>query len=48
MKSYTVPEQRSFCTCGTWVMAWWHMEVFWFPDVEALKKESPSHSFGFL
>ena len=40
MKSYTVPEQRSLCPCGTWGMVRWHMEVFWLPDVKALKKES--------
>lgn len=37
MKRYTgwSSKQRCFCTCGVWVLTWWHMEVFWFLILKA-------------
>lgn len=38
------PKQWSFCPHGVWGSEQWHMEAFWFPELEALQ----SHLFQFL
>ena len=30
------PKQRSFLPCEVWGQAWWHVEAFWFTNLEAL------------
>ena len=35
-----VPEQGRICPQGAWGPTWWHLEEFWFPDVQALKIEA--------
>ena len=30
------PEQRSFSPCEVWGQAWWHVEAFWFTNLESL------------
>ena len=42
MKRYTGQnhEQRIFCSHGTWSPVWWHMEAFWFPNMEVLQKRA--------
>ena len=32
------PEQGSFCPTGVWGLAQWHVEVFWFTNLEALPR----------
>ena len=57
IKRYTAqgPKQKSFCPGGVWRPAWWHMEVFWFTNLEGLQTpsfggfmEAPLHRHDWL